>query len=61
MKVVERVLEKRLHRIVSVGEMQFDFKPEKGTIDAVFILRRMQEDYHAKGKKIMFCEPREIF
>ena len=24
----------------------------KGTIDAVFILRRMQEEYHAKGKML---------
>ena len=37
MKVVKRVLEKRLHRIVSVEEMQFGFMPESGTIDAVFI------------------------
>ena len=38
MKVVERVLEKRLCRIVSVDEMQFGFMPERGTIDVVFIL-----------------------
>ena len=25
---------------------------ERGTIDAVFILRRMKEDYHAKGKML---------
>ena len=52
MMVVERVLKKMLHRIVSVDEMQFGFMPERGTIDAVFILRRMQEEYHAKGKKM---------
>ena len=51
MKVVERVLEKRLRRIVSVDEMQFGFMPERGTIDAVFIMRRMQEEYHAKKEK----------
>ena len=38
MKVVLNVLGKRLHRIVSVDEMQFGFMPERGTIDAVFIL-----------------------
>ena len=38
MKVLERVLEKRLSRIVTVDEMQFGFMPERGTIDAVFIL-----------------------
>ena len=43
MKVVERMLAKRLTRIVTVDEMQYDFMPERGTIDAVFILRRMQE------------------
>ena len=29
--------------------------PEKGAIDAIFILRRMQEEYHAKGKKLYMC------
>ena len=32
--------------------MQFGFMPERGTIDAVHILRRQQEKYHAKGKKL---------
>ena len=50
MKVVERVLEKRLHRIVTVNELLFRFMPERGIIDAVFILRRLQEEYHAKEK-----------
>ena len=39
-----RVLKKRFCRIVSVDEMQFGFISERGTIDAVFILRRMQEE-----------------
>ena len=25
---------------------------ERGTIDAVFIFRRMPEEYHAKGKRL---------
>ena len=29
MKVAERVLEKRLHQIVSVDEMQFGFMPDR--------------------------------
>ena len=55
MRVVERVLGKRLRRIVSVDEMQFGFMPELGAIYAVFIFRRMQEEYHAKGKKLYMC------
>ena len=47
MKVVERVLEQSCHRIVTVYEMLLGFMPERGTIDAVFILRRLQEKYHA--------------
>ena len=27
----------------------------RGTIDAVFILRRMQKEYNAKGKKLYMC------
>ena len=49
------MLEKRLCGIVSVDEMKFGFMSEKGTIDAVFILRRMQEEYHAEGKKLYMC------
>ena len=45
---VERMLQKRLCRIVPVDEMQF--MPERGTIDAVFILRRIEEEHHAKEK-----------
>ena len=40
MKVVERVLENRLNRNVTVDEMQFGFMPERGAIDAVFILKK---------------------
>ena len=48
MKVVERLLENILCRIVSVDEMQYGIKPQRGEIDAVFILRRMQEDIMLK-------------
>ena len=46
------VLEQRHRRIVTVDEMQFGYMPERGTIDAAFILKRLQEEYHAKGKKL---------
>ena len=49
-KVVERALEKSLCRIVSADEMQFGIMSDRGEIDDEFILRRMKEDYHAKGK-----------
>ena len=41
---------KRLCRIITVNEIQCGIMPGSGTIDAVFILRRLQEENHAKGK-----------
>ena len=35
--------------------MQFGFMPGKGTIDAVFILRRIQGEYLAKQRKLYMC------
>ena len=37
---------------MKVDEMQFGFMPGKGTIDAVFILRRLQDEYLDKEKKL---------
>ena len=55
MKVVKRALQKTPHGIVSVDEMQFGLMPERGKTNAVFILRMMQEEYHAKGKELCMC------
>ena len=40
---------------MTVDDMQFGFAPVRGTTNAVFILRMMQEEYHAKGKKLRMC------
>ena len=37
-----------------VNEIQLGFMHKRGTIDAAFILRRLQE-YDAKGKKLYMC------
>ena len=55
MKIVERVLERRIGTLVSLNEMQFGFMPGKGTVDAIFIVRRMQEEYQKKDKKLYMC------
>ena len=62
MKLVKRVLQKGFHKIVTVNRIQFGFMPERGTIDAVFILRSLQQEYHAKGKSCMsFVDPEKPF
>ena len=50
-----KIVEKVLRKIVAIDDMQFGFKSGKGTIDAVFILRRIQEEYLAKQKKLYMC------
>lgn len=52
MKVIERVLEKRIREQVNIDDMQFGFMPGKGTTDAIFIVRQVQEKYRAKDKKL---------
>ena len=57
------MLENRLTIIVTVNEIQFGFIPERVTIDAVFISRRLQEEYHAKGRELCMCfvDPEKAF
>ena len=52
MKVVEKLLEKKLRRLVKVDQMQFGFMSGRITVDAFFILRRMQESYLEKNRKL---------
>ena len=53
MKIIERVLE--IKALVVVDHMQFCFIPGRGTIDALFIVRRMLEKYSEKDKKLYMC------
>ena len=52
MKILERVLEKRIRERVTLDEMQFGFRPGRGTIDAILIVRQMQEKILAKKKEL---------
>ena len=42
-------------QIVTVNEIQIVIMLDKGKIDAVFIVRRLQEKCHAKGNKSNIC------
>ena len=55
MKIVERVLERQIRTLVNLNKMQFGFMPGNGTADAIFIVRRMQEEYQKKDKKLYMC------
>ena len=52
MKIIVRVVNKRIRALVGVDDMQFGFMPGKGTTGALFIVRRIQEKYREKNKKL---------
>ena len=55
MNIVGKVLERRMLLMVKVDEIQIGFMPGKGTINAVFILRSLREEYMDKEKKLYLC------
>ena len=55
MKVLEGVLEKRLRWKVKIDDMQFGFVPGKGTVDAIFMVRQLQEKFLEKRKDLFLC------
>ena len=50
--MLEKAMDKRLRNLVTIGDAQFGFQPEKGTID-VFLgkCKKVLE----KGEKLFFC------
>ena len=52
MKILERVIDSRVRRIVKVDDMQFGFMSGKGTTDSIFVVRQLQEKYLAKKKDL---------
>ena len=55
LKVVERIIEVIIRDIVNIDEMQFGFMPGRGTTDAIFILRQIQEKYINKNRNLYFA------
>ena len=52
MKVLERVIEERVRKIVKMDNMLFGFMAGRSTTDAIFIVRQLQEKYLAKKKDL---------
>jgi len=48
LKILERVVEARVGKIVKIDNMQFGFMAGKGTTDAIFIVRQLQQKYLTK-------------
>jgi hypothetical protein len=45
MKVMERIVDEMIRELISIDEMQFAFVPGRGTTDAIFIIRQLQEKF----------------
>ena len=52
MKVYQRTLEKKLRDIVKINEKQFGFQSGKSSVDAIFVLQKLQEKFGAKKKEL---------
>ena len=44
-----------IQTLINLNKMQFGFMAGKGTVNAIFIMRRMQEEYQKKDKKLYMC------
>ena len=54
MKLLEKVIEKRLRKLVHIDDMQFGFQSGKGTMDAAFILKQQQEKYLEANMELFY-------
>ena len=53
MKMFEKIVERRLRKLITVNNMQFGFSPGKATTDAVFNTQQLQEK-HIEVHKDLF-------
>ena len=52
MKIIERVIESVIRSQIEIDDMQFGFMPGRGTTDAIFILRQLQEKHIVKHRRL---------
>ena len=52
MKILERTVVGLIRQLVSIDDSQFGFVPGRGTTDAIFVVRQLQEKYLAANKRL---------
>ena len=55
MKVLERVLDTHIREKVTIDKLQFGFVPGRGTTDAIFTVRQLQEKFRAVKIPLYFA------
>ena len=48
------IFEHRIRQQIVIDDKQFGFMKGKGTTDAIFMAKQMQENFRVKGKKLNF-------
>ena len=52
MKILERIVDRLIRQLMSIDDSQFGFVPGRGTTDAIFVVRQLQEKYLAANKRL---------
>ena len=52
MKILKRIVDGLIRQLVSIDDSQFGFVPGRGTTDAIFVVRQLQEKYLAANKRL---------
>ena len=52
MKVLERIVDGLIRQLVSIDNSKFGFVLGRGTTDAIFVVRQLQEKYLAANKRL---------
>ena len=63
MKILQRIVDGLFRQLVSIDGSQFGFVPGRGTTDAIFVVRQLQEKYLAATKRLYmaFVDLEKVF
>ena len=54
MKILERIVDGLIRQVVSIDDSQFGFVPGRGTTDAIFVVRQLQENLPSSEQEALY-------